>query len=526
VQSEQHEAQSISGAFGTIKEHDVASRRGVRARFLTLIAIIGPGLIVMVGDNDAGGVSTYAQAGQNFGYTLLWTLPLLIPVLIIIQEMVARLGAVTGVGHGRLIRERFGRYWGNLSILSILFLNFLIIITEFIGISLSMEYFGVSPYLSVPIAIALLFAVTATGSFKRWERFMMLFVAINLFIVPLLLVTKPHYVASLHHLVTPGIRGGATSAAVLLIISIIGTTVAPWQLFFQESNIVDKKITPRWLNYERIDTILGSFIVVIVAAALVAVCAAGLGGHGGTSSFTSALGVARGLNRYVGHGSGAFFAIILLNASIIGATCVTLASSYAIGDLVGSTKGLNARFRDAKGFYGGFAVLLVVAGTVALIPGAPLGLITLAVQAICGLMLPSTTIIVLLLCNDREIMGPWVNGKWLNVVAVIIITALVALSFTLMISTLFTSIDVIVLLEILSALAVVGLAIGLPIGLRRVEPARTYTIDKRDWRTPRLTLLAPMPSSSARRFLMRGQSAYLMVAGLLLIVRFIQLATS
>ncbi|HEY1223448.1 MAG TPA: NRAMP family divalent metal transporter, partial [Acidimicrobiales bacterium] len=252
----------ISGAFGTIKEHDTGTRHGVRARLLTLLAIIGPGLIVMVGDNDAGGVSTYAQAGQNFGYSLLWTLPLLIPILIINQEMVARLGAVTGVGHGRLIRERFGRYWGNVSVGSILLLNFLIIVTEFIGVSLSMKYFGVSPYFSIPVAAVLLFSVTASGSFQRWERFMMIFVIINFFIVPLVLITKPHFSSVATHLVVPGIRGGTSSAAVLLIISIIGTTVAPWQLYFQQSNIVDKKITPRWLNYERVDTVLGSVIVV------------------------------------------------------------------------------------------------------------------------------------------------------------------------------------------------------------------------------------------------------------------------
>src|SRR5487761_2303608 len=290
----------IHGAFGTIRLSDVAPRRTWRTRLLTLATIIGPGLIVMVGDNDAGGVSTYAQAGQNYGYSLLWTLPVLIPVLIIIQEMVARLGAVTGVGHGRLIRERFGRYWGNLSIYSILVLNFLIIVTEFIGISLSMEYFGVSPYLSVPAAVPLLFAVAAPGSFRRWERFMMLFVAVNIFVIPLLVAVKPRVHQVILHAVTPGIRGGASSTAVLLIISIIGTTVAPWQLFFQESNIVDKKITPRWLNYERVDTIIGSFIVVIGAAALLASAAAGLSGHGGTNAFTSALDVAHGLNRYVG----------------------------------------------------------------------------------------------------------------------------------------------------------------------------------------------------------------------------------
>jgi NRAMP (natural resistance-associated macrophage protein)-like metal ion transporter len=524
--SEKSTEHQITGAFGSIGSYDVGTRRGARARLLTLLAIIGPGLIVMVGDNDAGGVSTYAQAGQNYGYTLLWTLPFLVPVLIIIQEMVARLGAVTGVGHGRLIRERFGRYWGNLSIYSILFLNFLIIVTEFIGISLSMEYFGVSPYWSVPVAVIVLFGVTATGSFRRWERFMMLFVAINAFVVPLLIVVKPHVHQVIVHGLVPGIRGGVTSTAVLLIISIIGTTVAPWQLFFQESNIVDKKITPRWLNYERADTIIGSVIVVIGASALMASTAAGLSGHGGTNAFTSALDVAHSLNRYVGHGAGAFFAILLLNASIIGAAAVTLASSYAIGDLSSSHQGLNARFSEARGFYGGFAALLAMAGTVAVIPHAPLGLITLGVQAICGLMLPSTTIIVLLLCNDRAVMGPWSNPKWLNAIAIAIISILVVLSIGLMVSTLFTSVNVIALLEWLGGADVVGLVVGLPIGLRKMSPPPVVDMDRRDWRTPRLSLLTPLPSSRARRLLMRGQSTYLFCAGALLVVRVIQIATS
>ncbi|HVB51946.1 MAG TPA: NRAMP family divalent metal transporter [Acidimicrobiales bacterium] len=526
MQREQSTEHQIAGAFGTISVHDEGNRRGIRARFFTLIAIIGPGLIVMVGDNDAGGVSTYAQAGQNFGYSLLWTLPLLIPVLVVIQEMVARLGAVTGVGHGRLIRERFGRYWGNLSIFSILFLNFLIIVTEFIGISLSMEYFGVSPYFSVPVAVTLLFAVTASGSFQRWERFMMLFIAVNFVIIPLVIAAHPSFTTMVHSAVVPNIRGGASSASVLLIISIIGTTVAPWQLFFQESNIVDKRITPRWLNYERADTIIGSFIVVVVASIIVAVCAVGLSTHGGTTSYTNALGVARGLGRHLGHDAGTLFAILLLNASVIGAAVVTLASSYALGDLSSTHKGLNARLSEAKGFYGGFAGLLILAGAVAVIPGAPLGVITLAVQALCGLMLPSTTIIVLLLANDRALMGPWKNGPLLNTVAVIIVTALVVLSLTLMISTLFTSVPVLTLLTVLSLLGALGLAVGLPIGLKRMEPPVYYDIDKRDWRTPRLTLLTPMPSSRARRLLMQAQSAYLLVAGVLLIVRIIQLATS
>jgi len=516
----------ITGAFGTIN-HDAGSRRGVRARLLTLLAIIGPGLIVMVGDNDAGGVSTYAQAGQNFGYSLLWTLPLLIPVLVVNQEMVARLGAVTGIGHGRLIRERISRRWGNVSIGSILLLNFLIIITEFIGISLAMRYFGVSPYISVPVSVVGLFAVTASGSFRRWERFMMLFVAVNVLVIPLILHAHISTAQTFTHLTTPGIRGGTSSAGVLLIISIIGTTVAPWQLFFQESNIVDKKITPRWLNYERADTIIGSFIVVTVATLLVGVTAAGLSGHGSTNSYTNALAVAQGLTRFVGHGTGDLFAIILLNSSIIGAAAVTLASSYAMGDLSAKfNQGLNAPLREAKGFYGIFAGLLVVAGVVTLLPHAPLGLITLAVQAMCGLMLPSTSIIVLLLANDKATLGPWVNARWLNAVAVVIVVLLAVLSVVMMVSTLFTSVNVILLLEVLGAIGGAGLLVGLPIGLRRMGKRPAFDGDRLDWRMPRLALLESPVPSRARRWLLNANGAYLAVAGVLLVVRIVQLATS
>ena len=517
----------IKGAFGTIDTHAPSGRRGLKARFLTLLAIIGPGLIVMVGDNDAGGISTYAQAGQNFGYSLLWTLPLLIPVLIVNQEMVARLGAVTGQGHGRLIRERIGKRWGNVSISSILLLNFLIIITEFIGISLSMRYFGVSPYLSVPVSVVLLFLVTATGSFQRWERFMMLFVAVNFLVVPLVLRVHISTHQVLHHYVSAGIRGGPTSAGVLLIISIIGTTVAPWQLYFQESNIVDKKISPRYLNYERVDTVVGSIIVVAVATLLIGLTAAGLSHHGGTNSYTDALGVARGLAHYVGRDTGALFAILLLNSSVIGAAAVTLASSYAMGDLSGKlAQGLNTPLKEAKGVYGVVAGLLVVAGIVTLIPSAPLGLITLAVQAMCGLMLPSTTIFVLLLANDKETLGPWVNSRALNALAVVIVAILAVLSVVMMVSTLFPSAPVLPLLEWLGAFALVGLLVGLPIGLKRMGPREAFGVDKLDWRMPRQALLSPAPRTRARKILLAVTGTYLAVAGTLLVVRIVQLATS
>ena len=248
----------IQGALGTIRVQDVGSRRSWRARLLTLAAIVGPGIIVMVGDNDAGGVATYSQAGQNYGTSLLWTLILLIPVLIVNQEMVVRLGAVTGVGHARLIRERFGRFWGLFSVGDLFVLDFLTIVTEFIGVDLALSYFGVSKYLSVPLAALGLIAITISGSFRRWERFMLVFVAANLLVIPLVVMSHPRPAPIAHGIFVPGIQGGVTSTSILLIIAIVGTTVAPWQLFFQQSSIVDKRITPRWINYERADTVLGS----------------------------------------------------------------------------------------------------------------------------------------------------------------------------------------------------------------------------------------------------------------------------
>ena len=263
----------IKGAFGTIRQHDTGARRSWRARALALLAILGPGLIVMVGDNDAGGVATYSQAGQDYGTSLLWVLLLLVPVLIVNQEMVVRLGAVTGVGHARLINERFGRFWGWFSVGDLFVLNFLTIVTEFIGVSLALGYFGVTPYVSVPIAAVLLVGITVTGSFRAWERSMFVFVFANLLVIPLFFMSHPSIDNVAYHFVIPGIAGGANSTSMLLIIAMVGTTVAPWQLFFQQSNVIDKRITPRWINYERLDTWIGAIVVVLGAAALMSVSA-------------------------------------------------------------------------------------------------------------------------------------------------------------------------------------------------------------------------------------------------------------
>lgn len=198
----------IKGALGTVRIDDLAPRTGWGSRIRTLLAIMGPGLIVMVGDNDAGGVSTYAQAGQNYGTSLLWVLLLLIPVLMVCQEMVVRLGLVTGVGHARLIFQRFGRFWGAFSVCDLFILNFLTIVTEFIGISMSMAYFGVSQYISVPVAALLLLLVTVTGSFRRWESFMYLCVVVNFIAIPLALMSHPSVSTMMHDTFVPHVQGG------------------------------------------------------------------------------------------------------------------------------------------------------------------------------------------------------------------------------------------------------------------------------------------------------------------------------
>jgi len=519
----------IRGALGTISIHDGGERRGWRSRLMALLAIMGPGLIVMVGDNDAGGVSTYSQAGQNYGTSLLWTLVLLIPVLIVNQEMVIRLGAVTGVGHARLIIERFGRFWGLFSVGDLFLLNFLTIVTEFIGVSLALGYLGVSRYVAVPIAAVALVAITSTGSFRSWERFMYVFVVANFLVIPLFVLAHPHIATVVHDTFVPGIEGGANSTAILLIIAIVGTTVAPWQLFFQQSNIIDKRITPRWINYERADTVIGAFVVVIGAGAMITVTAFAFGGTLLHGHFSDAGAVAEGLRHALGPTAGAFYAIVLLNASLIGAAAVTLSTSYAFGDVFGASHSLNRGIREAKLFYATFTAMVCGAAGIVLIPGAPLGLITTSVQALAGVLLPSASVFLLLLCNDRDVLGPWANKPWLNAVATVIIGVLVELSLILVAATMFPSLNVGKLFLYLS----IALAAGLLAAAVYVRARRPPAIEdpfaempeeqRRTWTMPPLALLERPRWSPGRRTGMLLLRGYLVVAVVLLVVKTVQL---
>jgi Mn2+/Fe2+ NRAMP family transporter len=536
-------AGDIEGALGRIRAED-EQRSGWRRQLVTFLAIVGPGLIVMVGDNDAGGVATYAQAGQNYGYSLLWVLLLLVPVLIVNQEMVVRLGAVTGVGHAKLIYERFGKFWGSFSVIDLFLLNFLTIVTEFIGISLAMSYFGVGPYISVPIAAATLIAITASGSFRRWEQSMFLFIGASLALfVPLVIFSHPDTGGIAYHFFVPGVQGGVSSNAVLLIIAVVGTTVAPWQLFFQQSNVIDKRITPRFIRYERADTFLGSLVVVVSATVILIATVYAVAGTSRAGHFIDALGVAeafRAKNSFL----GSVFALVLLDASVIGAAAVTLSTSYAFGDVFNLRHSLHRKFRDAKAFYASYALVVVLAAGIVLVPGAPLGLFTTAVQALAGVLLPSASVFLLLLCNDSQVLGPWTNTRWLNVVAGIIIGLLLTLSGTLVITTLFPRLSapqvlawIAVALGVGSAVAygwlrftaarrapaaatgVAGTAAG------RAEFAEMTRAERVSWRMPPLALLKPVVWSPLTKLTIAVLWAYLVISVLLLIVKAIQLGT-
>jgi Mn2+/Fe2+ NRAMP family transporter len=530
VLDDQHTG-DIRGALGTIRLDDTSPRRGRSAHLKTLLAIVGPGLIVMVGDNDAGAFATYGQAGQNYGTRLLWTLLLLVPVLYVNQEMVLRLGAVTGVGHARLILERFGKFWGAFSVIDLFILNALTIVTEFIGITLAAGYLGLPKIVAVALAAAVVVGAAFTGSFRRFERIAVAFCAGSLLLIPVYLLAHPRVTQMAHDFVVPQLPGGAgqLSTVMLLIIGIVGTTVAPWQLFFQQSYVIDKRITPRFMRYEKADLWIGIAIVVAGGAALMGATAAAFAGTRGFGQFTDAAGLAAGLQAYAGRAAGVLFAVALLDASIIGAFAVSLSTAYAISDVFGINHSLHRGVRGAKGFYAVYAGLIAAAATVVLIPGSPLGLLTEGVQVLAGVLLPSASVFLLLLCNDREVLGPWVNGRKTNAFTGAVVAVLVSLSVILTASVLFPHITAGQITAIMAGCAAATvLAAGYLLARRlRAGGLAAPPVDRagRDgWRMPPLALLERPVMSTGRKTGMFALRLYLAVAMILVIVRIVQLA--
>jgi Mn2+/Fe2+ NRAMP family transporter len=521
----------IRGALGTIRLDDDSPRRGLSTTLKTLLAIVGPGLIVMVGDNDAGAFATYGQAGQDYGTRLLWTLLLLVPVLYVNQEMVLRLGAVTGVGHARLIMERFGRFWGAFSVIDLFLLNALTIVTEFIGITLAASYLGVPRVLAVVLAGLIIIGSAFTGSFRRFERMAMMFCGASLLLIPVYFLAHPAASQMGRGFVIPQLPGGAgqLSTVMLLIIGIVGTTVAPWQLFFQQSYVIDKRITPRFMKYEKADLWIGIVIVVIGAAAVMGITTAAFAGTHAAGHFTDAGGLARGLGAYAGRTAGVLFAIALLDASVIGAFAVSLSTAYAIGDVFGLKHSLHRGVKGAKGFYAIYAGVVGAAAAVVLIPGSPLGLLTEGVQVLAGVLLPSATVFLLLLCNDRAVLGPWVNGRKTNLFTSAVVAVLVTLSVVLTAAVLFPHISARQIVFILIGCGAVSVLAGGFALARRLRPGSVASLPvdrsgRAGWRMPPLTLLDRPTMSTGRKIGMSALRLYLLVAMVLVVVRIVELA--
>ncbi len=532
----------IRGALGTIKHGDIGARRGLSAKVKTLLAIVGPGLIVMCGDNDAGAFSIYGQAGQNYGTHLLWVLPLLIPVLYVNQEMAARLGAVTGVGHGKLIIERFGRFWGAFSVIDLFLLNALTLVTEFIGITLAVGYLGLPKAPSVIAAGLVIVAAASTGSFRRFERLVVALCAGTLLLIPIAFMLHPTAGQVARGFFVPGMPAGAPlSTVMLLVIGLVGTTVAPWQLFFQQSYVIDKRITPRFIKYEKADLWIGIVVVVIGAAAIIGFSAMAAAGTAQAGNFTDAQGLAGTIAAKAGHAAGILFAIALLDSSIIGAFAVSLSTAYAIGDSFGVNHSLHRGVTQAKGFYGVYIGLIGAAAAIVLLPGSPLGLITNGVQAMAGVLLPSASVYLLVLCNDKQVLGPWVNGRKTNLFTSTVLGVLVTLSVILTTAVLFPNITSGQIFAIMAGCAALGLAIAGYVAITRRTADRkneacaadddcsdddwpTPDCAAVDWRMPPLAELGRANMSTARKVGIGALRLYLAVASVLVVVKIVELA--
>ena len=405
-------------------------RKPWQQRLLQHLMVIGPGLIVMEADNDAGAVSSYTQAGAQYGLHLLWLMLLLLPVCYFVQEMVARLGIATGQGHAAMIYKRFGKWWGRFSLFDLLFVNFLTLVTEFAAISLATQKMGIPPILAVPLSAAALMALVLTGSYLRWERITIFLCLLDLCWVVMAWACHPGAGQVIHNTFIPNAPPkGVTSDLIFLVIAIVGTTIAPWQLFFQQSAVADKKLRFKDLPIARLDTFIGSCFTIIVAGAMICVGNVLYKNH---LEYKDPADMAVQLGPLVGYWVRNGVLLFMINAAVLGTTAISLASAWAYSEVREWPHSLQMPFNKARGFYLTYIVCTAAAAGIVLIPGAPLQAIIIGVQVLAGLILPSAIIFLQLLLNDKELLGEeFVNKPWNNVVNWIIIIVLFLLSLVL-----------------------------------------------------------------------------------------------
>jgi Mn2+/Fe2+ NRAMP family transporter len=385
-------------------------------RLLLFFSIVGPGFITANVDNDANGILTYSQAGAQFGYMLLWTMIPTTIALIVVQEMCARMGAVTGKGLSDLIREEFGLRITFLMMLGILITNFGNVVGEFVGIAGSMGLFGVPKYLSVPICAVIVWLIAVKGQYKSVEK---VFLAASFFYVTYIfagLLAKPAWIESLKATVKPPPLADFHGPYLYMVIGVVGTTIAPWMQFYLQSSIVEKGVTRRQYNTSRLDVILGCVFTDIVAWFIIVACAATLYQHG-VRDIRDAADAAQALHPLAGDWAYILFALGLFNASLFAASILPLSTAYTVCEGLGLESGVERKFSEAPAFYWLYTVLIIAGGAVVLIPGLPLIKIAVFSQVVNGAVLPFVLIFMLLLINKKDLMGEFVNKTAFNVIA-------------------------------------------------------------------------------------------------------------
>lgn len=427
---ERNAAQSTAAPRPADSPHAIQVSNRWVAGVVRFFLVAGPGLIVMEADNDAGAVSTYVQAGAQYGTHLLWLLIVLLPICYFIQEMVVRLGIATGQGHAAMIYRRFGKWWGRFSLADLLLLNFFTLVTEFAAIALALTRFGVNPTWGVPAAAMGLAALALTGSYQRWERVVVLLCLLDLTWLLIALKVHPLDGAWARQAIAPSLPlGGLSGNWLFLVIAIVGTTIAPWQLFFQQSCIADKKLRFADLGAARLDTLLGAVFTIVVAGCMML---AGNVGFERQWTFVDPAQTAVQLGAVFGPWIKNAVLLLMVNAAVLGATAISLSSAWAYGEVRGWPHSLQKTLREAPAFYAIYAIGVAAAAAVVLIPHAPLQLIILSVQVLAGLMLPSAVIFLQLLLNDTAVLGHrFANQYWNNCVNWTIVLLLFVLSLLL-----------------------------------------------------------------------------------------------
>lgn len=419
--------EDVDRARDRVRVSTARAQRGFSSRARLLWLLVGPGVLVMLGENDGPSMLSYAATGAKFGIGFFIPfVALTFCMAIIVQEMTVRLGAATHRGHAELIFERFGPFWGWFSMIDLMVGNFLTLVTEFIAIRAGLGYFGVPPAIAVLSALLVLVVALLTHRYWTWERITLAAAMFNLIFIPVALLSHPHWGEIGRALFTwKPLPGGINQETVLLLLADIGATVTPWMLFFQQSAIADKGLTIRDIRFGRIDTILGATLATLAALATI-IATAPLFTHGMTAANFEAAEFAQALQPFVGHWGSALFALGMFEAGMVAAVTISTASAYAFGEVARRPHSLNLPFAQGKSFY---LVLLLEAAAAAglvLIPGIPLVYIVLVVNVIAVLAMPPALLFLYMLVNDHEIMGNLVSPAWANVLALAVVVILVA----------------------------------------------------------------------------------------------------